>query len=1238
MDEVKTILSQGIKANYREDHTIYLSPSIYTATGYANVSGEVPVVFVVPMSQETIKGVTSSYRNAGEILLTHDILPEKISHVLTYMEKDGVKSWYRLSLNEKQEMIATPWEEYLANQTAASAASQGLSQENMAWQKRLAEFPNQYATASLISATEKYLIPAFPSNLLQGKQMLYRGQGMSLAGLQQLLREGILRSSADANTIPFSYDSSVAIHHSRGGEVPVLFGYAVSQQFIEQNPGINQDLQEVTVDHAIALSEMDFVAAYLTVDGKEGWYQVSLDQNGQIQTTPLVDHIATQAAVQQEENTSSVWSLFQEFFGKISNAYHKAFASDGNLYSSFIPGMPQFLKFIEALGEEFSGGGAAASTQGPVIATGDRFTGVATDGQNHSKVDRIPLNETEFLTASEVPTITDLQRYDDAILGYHVEQNKSETPQQAKARAQENWNKLWGTVFPNWQKSLLPWRDILQSPRPTTTEYVHPERKAGSDTKLVGVPENVRTFMEDQLPKEIRGRATETVILNASDWHGEDITEFILVAEQFFKEFGRENVIVLFGGDGFTGSYLLNKYPMWGLSQLIHMGVDVFTMGNHEADVSKTFLTNLGWLKFVGSWKPTDKHSRVASGPAFIAGQQRMLRVPETLESAIGKTLPYVIKITGTGERVAVIALGKAGYGNKKYPAGKEEEAQEDFQTSLNTTVAHLQQNNVDHIVVLMHEALNDHRIDSRAYAIAKAIDEMPADLKKLVRVVYEGHTHNSEDQILNGIEYVQGKGFGQGKGLVATLLARDEETGKTYVATNIIDALDRSAVPVGQEDAKENPYSILHKSMGIVTENLQREAGDMNQPVVKLVGDKTSRTSHNPYYVESAMANATADGLYWKFKRLSRETDVTGRERKLKTRDNKPIEKWRLIGFASYMNTGKPLWKDEVTLSTLTDNCPNPEPPALRPILGRQFIQFMHDNFVYTKGIEADSGKEITATFACSHNIRIAVQGLKVIKNADGKEVVDTSDVQVFVYILSPEDKNGNRHYVPMKEDETYYLAMPHHMMVGLYEAAAFKNTDLYGSYDAIYVEQEESFSEMMGKFFAEAAAAKGYQTKKTPTKWYGHKLNSSTDENISKFKTYYWKDANGTWKELTAEDEDKFMVLYDNEGNPDKLLVLNEQGRPVIDENGKPVTYDVKAVPLFYTHVGRIVNLDELLKGEKTITQKTLDKLYNGTTTWEEVFGPIAAPEADPTELPGEDNPSSIGGAPAASPAGAF
>ncbi len=1431
MEEVQNILSHGLKANYRDDHAIYLSPKLSTAIGYATHTNDpVPVVLMVPMDRETIKRASSSYRNAGEVLVYKDIEPDEISNVLTYMEKDGVKAWYRLSVNEKQEMIATPWEEYLAKQTAASASSQGLFQENVAWQKRVAEFPNPYTTTSLLSATEKYLIPAFPSDLLTGKQMIYRGQGMSLAGLQQLLRDGMLRSSsADANTIPFSYDANVAIHHARGEAVPVIFGYAVNKQFIKQHPGINQDLQEVTVDHDLALSDMDFVAAYLTIDGKEGWYQVSLDQNGQIQTTPLADYIAAQvapnafmrawnavanwfsglgaskpaagataatvqeveeealylnpqtdtrqiltpkvqtntpvrvnrleelydalpagfeaeyalfrgmtlnnltkldnilvrgleveksslqeiyfsssligedpgssaaiayaskatdatipvivarkaqgnaqetgnqtfeqdipasdvdvyayltqdgkgawyhmskeadgslkavpaarylqdqpaeaaaapaAASQQEENASS-W--LQTFVGRISNAYHKVFSGSGNLYSSFIPGIPQFLKFIEALGDEFSsGGGAASSNQGPVIFSPDRFT-----GEDHSKDQKtedatIPLEQLAPMPADARPTTQELQEYDQKVLDIHG--------------GREAWDMVWNTVFSNHGRVLMPWH-YFNGPRPSSTVYLNKEGEGASNP--VPVPADIKSFIDSKLPDELRNnpQTKQTIILDTSDWHGEDITELILFVEQCFKTYGRDNVLVLFGGDGFTGSYLLNAKPEWGLSGLVNMGVDVFTMGNHEADVLKTFTKNITLLNMWNLNRSSAHPSLIGTAPSFVAGKQRIL-----LGSGI-ETLPYTIKVSGNGERIAVIGLGKAGYGNELYPIGKREQAQETFEQSLTATVSYLEQNNVDHILILMHESLNDTRKDTKAKMIKEAVAKMPEKLQKLIRVIYEGHTHTPENTVYEGFNFVNPGGFPK-KTIAMTALTRDGVNGTTYSYTTIFNTADRSEVPAGQADADDNPYKVLHTSYQAATQALQKELEkDPDQPIVQLVGPLTSRISKSPLYLEPAIANAVADGFYWNAKRLSRETDATGVTKILRTPDGKPIDKQHIIGAATYMNTGKPLWQDVITLSALTGYFPNPEPFAVRPITGKQFIQFVHDNFLYVADPRDGSPAQFTSTYAFSHNIRIAISGLKTKVDENGKTVVDNSQIKVAVYVLGAERK-----YIPMDPNDTYYMAMPHHMMVGLYESDLFKKTDLYGPYDYIYKEQSESFSEMMNHFFEAAAISKGYQTKATPSKFYSQQLDYRADGKVSKFKTFYWKDENGTWKEFTEEDETKFFVSRDKKtGEPTVLYAKNEQGEPII-KDGQIVKFDVQAVPLFYTHIGRIVNLDELLKGQEPITQKQLDLLYNGAITWEDVFGPIAAPEADPTELPGEDNPSTIGGTPAASPAGAF
>lgn len=1437
LEEVKNVLTNGLELDKSGFQSIYFASNLRGGT-----DGSSPLFFASSPNNPTIPVLV--VRNSGEggavssahnyTTFDHDVSKEGLS-VFAYLQHEGKAGWYQMTLQEDGNLLAVPVETYLTDQlaqmtaTAQVGAATKISNDNVIWSQRLGELGDPNSTENLINAAEEYLIPAFPSDMLKGQSMIYRGQPMSLYTLNYLFADGLLMD--DYGPLYLSYDPNVAIHYSRDGMVPTVFGYSVDKQFVKTHPVSNDDLQEVRVESAIPVSDLDFVACYLTVNGKEGWYQVSMDQDGKLLATPLEEHLAAkfapnmlqqawdamvkwfqgfgaseavasqttasaqvgseaegvlylnpqkdtrkvitrqvknntsvrtnrleelydalpagfeaeyglfrgmtlntlaqldnilvnglevnktsvkeidfsssligedpgsaaaiayasrathpnipvivtlkskgdaqignvyfeqdipasavdiyayltqdgkgawyhmskeadgslkavpaarylqehsaEAAAPQQEGNASAWSWFQTFVGKISNAYHKAFSSSGNLYSSFIPGIPQFLKFIEALGDEFSsgGGGAASSNQGPVIFGGDRFTGEDHSKDPEIKNETIPLEQLDPMPADARSTTQELEEDDQKVLDIHG--------------GREAWDMIWNTVFSNHGKVLMPWH-YFSGPRPSSTVYLNKEGEAA--TNPLPVPENIKSFIDSKLPAEVRNnpQVKQTVILDTSDWHGEDITELILFVEQCFKTYGRENVLVLFGGDGFTGSYLLNAKPEWGLSGLVNMGVDVFTMGNHEADVLKTFTRNITLLNIWNSNRSSAYPSLIGTAPAFIAGKQRIL-----LGSGI-ETLPYTIKVSGNGERIAVIGLGKAGYGNELYPIGKREQAQEALEQSLAATVSYLERNNVDHILVLMHESLNDTRKDTHALEISAAIKKMPEKLQKLIRVVYEGHTHTPENTFLDGINYVNPGGFPK-KTLGLTVLARDGVNGTTYSYSTVFDTANREKVPAGQADADDNPYKVLHLSYQAATQALQKELKqDPDQPIVQLIGPLTSRVSKSSIYLEPAIANAVADGFYWNAKRLSRTTDNTGVTRILRTPDGKPIDKQHIIGAATYMNTGKPMWQDVITLAALTGYFPNPEPFAVRPITGKQFIQFVHDNFLYVGDPRDGSPAQFASTYAFSHNIRIAVSGLKTMQDDHGKTIVDASQVKVAVYVLGAERK-----YIPMDPNDTYYMAMPHHMMVGLYESALFRHTDLYGPYDYIYKEQKQSFSEMMNNFFKAAAISNGgdgYQKKATPPKFYNQQLEYHADANISKFKTFYWKDENGTWKEFTEEDETKFFVSRDKKtGEPTVLYAKNEQGEPII-KDGQIVKFDVQVVPLFYTHIGRIVNLDELLKGQEPITQKQLDLLYNGAITWEDVFGPIAAPEADPTELPGEDNPSTIGGTPAASPAGAF
>ena len=712
--------------------------------------------------------------------------------------------------------------------------------------------------------------------------------------------------------------------------------------------------------------------------------------------------------------------------------------------------------------------------------------------------------------------------------------------------------------------------------KPTATHYVEEtlQTTITNNNQLDGIltaPKyNVAAEHDAKVPQAVRNNpdVVKTVVLNFSDVHGADIQNFVRVAWRYIKTYGRENVIVTSGGDGFTGSYLLNKYPEWGLSQLLHMGVDAWVMGNHEVDRARVFLSNLGYLKTMGLWRPGELVSMVGSGPNFLVGKLRILNgiIQED-------TLPYVIKVTARGERVGIIGLGKPGYGNVEYKKGFVEEAQEDFRVSLARAVEGLKNHQLDHIIILQHESLNDSRADSRSAAIEQEIANLPPEMRNLVRVVYEGHSHHVNHRVsdVDKILHLQGKG--NGGAMWGTVLYR-VPGGETYVSNVLWDGKNSGELA---EDERRS----LPESMAYATDQLKSTIQeDLEAPILKLVGLRDHRTSGHSNFLDPAVANMVADAFYWYGKKLSREADNS--QKLILTDNGAPISKDRIIGASSYLNTGKFDYDEYMTLAALTDHYPNPEPYAVRRITGQQLTDYIRENLVYW-----DESGEVVSSFAFSHNLRVIVSGIKTQKQANGKMKVTAENVRLYI-LTGPE---GERKYMPIELDGTYYLGMPHHMMVGLYEASGFANAERYGDFTSIYKEERLSFSDVMEKFFREASVSRAHKLPEntTPRKWYrAQTLPIDVKPDAVPFREYYTVDAEGNRVILDEEN-----LLWDTSRHPYTLVDVG---------GGRKMRMPVHSIPVFETHAGRILNADNALPFLPD--NATLDALYAGEASWGDVF----------------------------------
>ena len=341
------------------------------------------------------------------------------------------------------------------------------------------------------------------------------------------------------------------------------------------------------------------------------------------------------------------------------------------------------------------------------------------------------------------------------------------------------------------------------------------------------------------MPKGISPNvAKQTVILNFSDLHGLPATSVIQILEAHWDAFGRENVIVVSGGDIATGGYILNEHSELGAYILSH--TDAALYGNHEFDMANDYVANLLTLKSFGLWSTNMAESKVGSGPAILGHKVRMFK-------GVIDTLPFTVKTTINKERVMVVGLPKAGYGNVFYT--QPEQAHASVKETLDVAIAYAKQHPVDHIIIVAHEALNDRRADTRSKEIASALAAAPENIRKIVRVVYEGHSHKPQMWVsdTDNILHTQGSAKGEAtNAIVGTVLYRVPGRA-TYVSTQLWNSTD-GAMQAPVPGTAAHIYNTIEKQLENMHGGLDKPFALFTEPLVRFQEEPNKGSVENGY------------------------------------------------------------------------------------------------------------------------------------------------------------------------------------------------------------------------------------------------------------------------------------------------------------------------------------------------------------------------------------------------------
>jgi len=642
------------------------------------------------------------------------------------------------------------------------------------------------------------------------------------------------------------------------------------------------------------------------------------------------------------------------------------------------------------------------------------------------------------------------------------------------------------------------------------------------------------------------------------------------------NEYGRENLLVLCGGDIFVGSTVLNERPILGWTLFSLM--DGFVFGNHEFDSRNAFFSNVLLTNQEGFINESIE-SRAGSGVSVLAGDTRMLH-------NLIKTTGYAVKTMGNGDRVLLIGVPQPGYGshiNKRKEQGVL--AVQNYPDTIRDAFDYALAHPVDHVVFISHDALNNWRDHGkRSMDITKAIADyfdtkMKAaktaaekqkiqQLHDMIRVMYEGHSHKPEQNLYEKDGILRLQGAGKGEPVIATPVTVFERIPgqSTYVSSQLINLSDEKSFENENGVVAaiyDNLYKDLLSGLPPLTQVIVRFSAQLRRAV------DLTKSGLRRMFVDASAPNSHADVLRKRSKDLFKRTAM-GKNR---IKGNKYYPKEEQFSFATPENSGKTPHELEYTYGNIADHYAGSEPLAIMEITGenlRKFIEFG------MRAVTVDGKEVIVPLGSFAHNLRIAYDSRDMeVEEVDGFRFARLKRLRI--YTLQADNK-----YYPLNDspDKMYSLSILHHLAEGYYEGRGIEN---FLELEPLYVEEELTSTALMSEYLPKVALERLRKMRVAPRPFY-----------------------------------DKYL--------PAKFTV--------------PESEIPDGAPLFVVDEGRFFDLNYLREEfgiELTDTQ--LDDLYAGRATLEDLFGPLQRVQKG-EDVPGPTSwlPSDLGGNPAGLPAGTF
>lgn len=298
------------------------------------------------------------------------------------------------------------------------------------------------------------------------------------------------------------------------------------------------------------------------------------------------------------------------------------------------------------------------------------------------------------------------------------------------------------------------------------------------------------------------------------------------------------NSIVVSAGDLIGASPILSAlfHDEPTIEAMNQIGLDLNAVGNHEFDEGATELLRMA----NGGCHPVDG---CQDGTPFAGANFDFLAANVTRD-ATGDTLfpAYVIK-SFNGAKVAFIGLTLEGTPIIVSAAGIQGLTFHDEAETINALVPEIQEQDVEAIVVLIHEGGSPTALDiNGCTGVSGAILDIVTNLDPEVDLVVSGHTHQPYNCVIDGIPTTSAFSFGR---LVTDIDMRVSRATKDVVSMTINNRIVTRDVP---QDQAINDLIARYKTV---------VAPIANRPIGNITGDLT-RTADTSG--ESTMGNVIAD------------------------------------------------------------------------------------------------------------------------------------------------------------------------------------------------------------------------------------------------------------------------------------------------------------------------------------------------------------------------------------------